>query len=634
MISEVLYREGLSKGLRTSDVLGRNTEQLFDMFNGKVGPEGQYPYVPVVDVRVSGSSLSAPFPQMFILPDGTGIECNETTLFYVNMSTGVRTAVTILNDTLTTGGFQYGGTIPAGGGMWHYAQFPAGWVLYNGVTMCIPATIFDTTSTEVVSTDALGFITGCNFRNRLVSGGLSKLWDSLNNAGYFTDWYSSTNTPWGDLDDSYVYWGSPRGGDLLWSLFPDMAVEGQYFRSEGEVQDAVVHVPVEVNPVTTVTCTKGNSKIVRVKFHYNGTATGTITIAGTDVTVFGDDDISLTASDQHSWYVFFLTVADTVETGDAFVFTLTVTGAIVVSDITHLTVYNSGRGKDTSLLEAYMKSGEIGYVPSPRGGDVVCCKSLHEAPIIYTENEVWALMPQAEKFGVRTLLDVGVAGRGCVAGNLSNHIFIDESGEVWMIDNVNKVTPLDYKYLFSSYVDSTHTSAIVISHDTRRNEFYIYPGDDSTFLLTRSGMTEVGQKVSSIATTGYAGVVGTVEAVSNAYRLQTDVVDLGATGIKTLRTVKVNADDPSDLSARVHHRIDKSIDHEADSDSATSGKTTAWVTLDQRGEADFFVDGIDFMIELRASTYVGVKIDSIGVDFEVRGVSKKQNARTFLKRIA
>jgi len=67
---EVPFREGLTKGLRTSEDNPRNKETLVELLNAKPTGDSPTPIVPVTySITDAAGTVSWPFPQLFEVSD-------------------------------------------------------------------------------------------------------------------------------------------------------------------------------------------------------------------------------------------------------------------------------------------------------------------------------------------------------------------------------------------------------------------------------------------------------------------------------------------------------------------------------------------------------------------------------------
>lgn len=150
----------------------------------------------------------------------------------------------------------------------------------------------------------------------------------------------------------------------------------------------------------------------------------------------------------------------------------------------------------------HIKRNELGWMPMPWQGTVRVMKPLGNAVVVYGDDGISALVHTMEPiptFGLKHLLNIGVAGRGAVGGTDREHAFVDEAGYLWKIGVDLVPKRLDYH----EFVQALTEANIVISHDQEENEYYLSDGVDS-LILTSKGLGIMDQVVTSIITTAGA----------------------------------------------------------------------------------------------------------------------------------
>ncbi len=147
----------------------------------------------------------------------------------------------------------------------------------------------------------------------------------------------------------------------------------------------------------------------------------------------------------------------------------------------------------------HIKRNELGWMPMPWQGAVQVVKPLGNAVVVYGEDGISALVQTPEPiptFGLKHLLDIGVAGRGAVGGTNREHTFIDEAGYLWKIGT--DLVPKRLNYV--EFLGDLTIANAVISHDQEENEYYISDGSSSV-ILTSKGLGIMDQVVTSIVAT-------------------------------------------------------------------------------------------------------------------------------------
>lgn len=144
----------------------------------------------------------------------------------------------------------------------------------------------------------------------------------------------------------------------------------------------------------------------------------------------------------------------------------------------------------------HIKKNELGWMPMPWQGTVRVVKPLGNAVVVYGDDGISALVQTLEPiptFGLKHLLDIGVASRGAVGGTSREHAFVDKAGYLWKIGADLVPKRFNYQEFLSPLTDAD----IVISHDQEDDEYYVCDGTYSR-ILTSKGLGIADQIVTSI----------------------------------------------------------------------------------------------------------------------------------------
>jgi hypothetical protein len=432
-----------------------------------------------------------------------------------------------------------------------------------------------------------------------------------------------------NLDSSFVYYGSPRGGDLEFFLKPFTAVCG-YAGFNLPALDSTTVLSGSTYTASVTAADLGTIKKLLIRFEVTMAAgEELVATVSTDDVIFGKTTIN-----SNGEYFLFATVAEANTT-----FTLTLTRSIgspyVVDDC--IEIYESYFDQDHMVFSEYLKTSEIGWVPVPRGGDVIAVLPLHDVVMVYTTNEVATMTPLSNgMFDIRTVFDVGIGGRGCVTGDLSRHVFVDASGYIREYTREGGVKLLGYNQIAGTYLGTANNSNIIMSFEKNEGDAFIgCSAAAGSLLLSRTGLTRLGQVITGIIGPVYnsihgavtLGAVGTT-AVSTVTGVDADetylksgVLDVGP-GLKTIDCLKVLSDTSEAVYARLSYRHDKVLGHDL--------KQTDWKIVDQRGEAHFSITCLDFYFEILSAN---LKVDSIIAVYEESQTGVKANVRDFLRRV-
>lgn len=211
---------------------------------------------------------------------------------------------------------------------------------------------------------------------------------------------------------------------------------------------------------------------------------------------------------------------------------------------------------DSERQEHYEIRNEAGYMPMPFEGTIHAVKTLDRVVIVYGENGVAALIPfsaPTPTFGLRPLLNVGIANRAALAGDHKGHAFIDKAGYLWVIGVDFVPKRIGYREQFSSL-----TSTVVGSYDPLEDEMY-FSVDGTCYILTPSGLCEFADDVSGIARVNNdlygAGDTG---ALANTFILKTDAFDMGFSALKSIEGIEVGYHDIGNLKVGIDYSYDGS----------------------------------------------------------------------------
>jgi hypothetical protein len=255
----------------------------------------------------------------------------------------------------------------------------------------------------------------------------------------------------------------------------------------------------------------------------------------------------------------------------------------------------------------YLERNEMGFMPMPFQGSVLCVKPLGRTVMAYGEDGVAALPMVSEPFptfGCVPLLNTGVADRGAVGGDDREHIMVDQEGEVWRISADLNVQRAGYKEFTSALLDGEP----IISLDESEREYYIASGSGSGavggYVLTAQGLGECVELPTSLAR-NEDGLVGLFEDgdIGDHLIVITDTFDLGNRGMKCITGIEVGVETGQDTDVAVYYRNSK-----ADAFSLRSG-----VILNREGWAIVSITGVEFRVVVDIDSYISAELDYITV---------------------
>lgn len=240
-------------------------------------------------------------------------------------------------------------------------------------------------------------------------------------------------------------------------------------------------------------------------------------------------------------------------------------------------------------------------------GNGVMCYGAHGLTWMYPISDPYP------GYGMHYLGQIGALYRGLVGGDISTHLFVDTDYVLWRIDAGNPPTlkRLGYREQMVDALSSTILGNI--TYDDLKQDFYI-ASDSTGFLLSRDGgLSEINQRITSIARFHGNLDFDSITAISqdiadNTVEVVTDIIDMESRYIKTITQIDVGATDGSDtLKVAVSYRFDK--------DEAFS--TTVFTSLEEWGNAESRVSGVEFKFHLSGDDYTQVEIDYLNIHYSV-----------------
>jgi len=264
-----------------------------------------------------------------------------------------------------------------------------------------------------------------------------------------------------------------------------------------------------------------------------------------------------------------------------------------------------------------MRQNQFGFMPMPWQGTVYSVKPLGKDIIVYGENGVARLFPVTDPyptFGLESLLSHGVAGRGAVGGDRSEHVFIDIDGCLWRIKLGEGLQRLGYEEFFVWFVGQE----IAISLDTKLREFYLsgenYDGVGLSYILTQTGLGTSKQILTSVVNAeGNLYGVYDVRSGSNA-TIATDRLDFGYKDWKTVTTVELGIDTTQDIWVAVDFR----------NGPADGWERTSWVSLNSSGWGRIQKTAKEFRVAIKVDSYIDLALDYMNIHWQPCGKMTKR----------
>lgn len=243
-----------------------------------------------------------------------------------------------------------------------------------------------------------------------------------------------------------------------------------------------------------------------------------------------------------------------------------------------------------------------GYRPMPWDGEVLKIMKLGEGVIVYGDEGILLMRPAEQYWSFKKLANYGIAGRGAVNGDETNHVFVDTNGFLRKISAGGGIEKLGYQEFFSPML----LNDIVISHSGYQNRFSI--GDGSTsYILSNEGLGKIDQAITSMSfySGGNIGIVSSIND-NNDYIIESHIFDFRFRGIKTLTMQEYSVNSDDECFAAVAYRYDKKVEF----------KQTPWVRLNKEGVVYVPTGGIDFKWLFKCEDYTNVNLDHVIIKFK------------------
>lgn len=207
--------------------------------------------------------------------------------------------------------------------------------------------------------------------------------------------------------------------------------------------------------------------------------------------------------------------------------------------------FDEWRGEFAALVQG----GSVGFAQIPDPGGVKTILPLGGRVMVYGANTVGALVPFERGHRYKKLLDTGIAGRGCVAGDEAGHVFIDSRRRLWRVGPEGALEQLRYNHYLSGLSVST---SIVLDHEDR--DFHISDGQTS-FVLSSTGLSEQKQHITSLVS--LSGLIGVKDASGDdgAFVVRTGPFDMGRRTMKRIQCLEVGLNDVTAATAKILFRF-------------------------------------------------------------------------------
>ena len=138
-----------------------------------------------------------------------------------------------------------------------------------------------------------------------------------------------------------------------------------------------------------------------------------------------------------------------------------------------------------SALIQNIEDEKLALLPLPTSGTIESIRRIGESLMVYTTKEVFVLRPQGTSYSVTRVSDVAVAGRGAVAGDHFEQLYLGSNGTLYRVNSDAAVERLNYQEFLETISDNT----AVLSLDPKERDYYISDGIYS-YMWNRAGLSE------------------------------------------------------------------------------------------------------------------------------------------------
>lgn len=248
-------------------------------------------------------------------------------------------------------------------------------------------------------------------------------------------------------------------------------------------------------------------------------------------------------------------------------------------------------------------AGTIGMCPLRTQGAIRAIRELSEGPIVYDDDSVTVLRRDGTEYVPVKIHEIGIAGRGAVAGTMGEHVFVDSQSVLCRVtsDGVERIG-------FSEYLDDLTLSDIVVTRDPDRNEYYISDGVKGYGYAygQLSETTRVNTGLSRVPTSGLIGISEDL-GVETDFEFKGLPFNMDRPGMKTVKQVDFSSVDVEALECRLHYNYKDSSEFSA----------TRWFPANNEGVAFPFATAMNFKLEVRGRvTQTNPRIENIRVWFQ------------------
>lgn len=442
-------------------------------------------------------------------------------------------------------------TIPSGG-LWQMADFGPVYVLANGSCTLFVANYSQGgfTQTRTFLDTGLNPNTVSNYRGRLIMGGFQgadtwkAAWDS-----FWSEVAGDTGTtgmPTDNLSARHIWWSSIGGEDMLQYFLPETLLEGPSTTSLDQGKSLIRNGDFRKAESGWVLPDDWSAETGYLE-HTPG-STGTVSQAGEDMALpptLGETyEVTIILADRTAGTVA-LYLGSTLAMTASNTYTIARTAFADSTDF-HIIPSSDFDGKvtdvqirpltETKWAEDVWLLGEQGQRALPWQGDVLAQHSLGGASLVGTEDGVMALSPTGSTLGSVEVHNIGLAGRGALAGSKREALFVDRAGTIWRIGSDLAIIRVGREEFLSPYLNATGP---IIHYNSDRDEYLIAFSGNKTFVVTRSGVGVMATSIFALPQLeGTFRYLGDASFASTQVTMETDTIDFGSRGQTTLKELE------------------------------------------------------------------------------------------------
>jgi len=270
------------------------------------------------------------------------------------------------------------------------------------------------------------------------------------------------------------------------------------------------------------------------------------------------------------------------------------------------------------IILGYIEQGKMGLYPIRTSETIHAMKEHNGDLIVYGDKSVSRLSMGeviingrvAAGYREQVLLDQGIAGRGCVGGDDSTHVFVTNHGELYRLRAGEGLERLGYSEFIFPLVDTSAEAAKTLIAFDPSERFYWITNGVNGFCLTRTGLGGCDDimPISVLRNPKYPSALigtGTVAGSPGGATIETEIFDGEKRSAWEIAYVDISTTDTDATGWQLapRYRLNK----------ADALVTKAAETFDQRGRVRTKTPGIDHALLLTAADRTKVDLERIFV---------------------